>query len=117
MASGLAVLELESECTQKIYPSETVTLAGPHPIDIANKLNELLKDGERRSNQARAAQKWVGQFSWDQLAHVVESAVLERLSTKGYLVSTPVSTPNIVKEVPKASLSFRRTMVVNYFKR
>jgi glycosyltransferase involved in cell wall biosynthesis len=88
MASGLAVLELDAESTRRIYPEEIITLAGPHPIDIAEKLEGLLANSERRADQANAALTWVSQFSWEKFARTVESAIHERLQAKGFSTST-----------------------------
>jgi len=104
MASGLAVLELNSESTRRIFPKDIVTLAGPHPIDIADKLEALLRDVDRRGHQASAALTWVHQFSWEQFARVVESAILERLPEKGFSILTGISAPSITKQTPKASV-------------
>ena len=84
MASGLPVLELDAESTRRIYPAEIITLAGPHPIDIAEKLEALLADPQRCADQASAALTWVSQFSWEKFARTVESAIVERLQVKGF---------------------------------
>lgn len=104
MASGLAVLELDGESTRRIYPQGVVALAGPHPLDIAEKLEALLEDRELRTGQAAAALNWVRQFSWEDFARVVERALLERLSAKGYTASIGISAPLVAGEKPKASV-------------
>jgi glycosyltransferase involved in cell wall biosynthesis len=102
MASRLAVLELDGESTRRIYPKKIITLAGPHPLDIAEKLKALLENHKLRAAQARAALTWVRQFSWEQFARVVEGAILERLQAKGFSAALPA--PFIAKEPPKASI-------------
>ena len=79
MACGLAVVELNGESTQAVFPKDVITLTGPHPYSIASDLAKLLGDPNRRKRQAAAALQWVSQFDWERSARSVEGALLERL--------------------------------------
>jgi glycosyltransferase involved in cell wall biosynthesis/GT2 family glycosyltransferase len=91
MACGLPVLELNVESTRAIFPQGVVTLAGPEPGDIAQKLAHMLDDASAREKQAQTALEWVGGFSWEGAAKAVEAALRERL---GELV--PMVAPSLV---------------------
>lgn len=79
MACGLPVLELDVPSTRRIFPSGVVTLGGPQPGNIADRLRELVRDPARRRAQSQAGLEWVSQFSWEGAARAVEAAVVERL--------------------------------------
>ena len=79
MACGLPVFELDTESTREIFPDGTVTLAGPDPSDMADKLSELIKSPNLRQSQARNALEWVGQFTWEGSARMVEQAIIAYL--------------------------------------
>ncbi len=80
MACGLPVIEIEGESTRAVFPEDVVTLTGPHPCAIADSIEALLRDSERRRRQANAAFRWVDQFGWESAAHLVERALLEKLT-------------------------------------
>lgn len=112
MACGLPVVEFDNESTRAIFPKNVVAFAGPEPAAIADTLERLIKSPEARARQAEAALKWVGQFSWEQSARDVESAVKEKLGHNGWKAIEPrPSKPNgkgkapaIVTEPVKASV-------------
>jgi len=79
MACGLPIVELKGESTECIFPGETVSLAEPHPEKIADAIEALLKDEERRKAQAEAAHEWVNGFCWEKSAKLVEAALKSRL--------------------------------------
>jgi len=83
MACGLPIVELKGNNTSCIFPEETVSLAEPDPVRIADSIEALLRDPEKRLAQAAAAQAWVGQFSWPASADLVEEALVERLRDFG----------------------------------
>lgn len=87
MACGLPVLELNGESTRAIFPSEVVTLGGPDPLDIADKLAQLLDNPAARKAHAEAALAWVETFSWEGSARDVENALIERLSETSKLAA------------------------------
>jgi glycosyltransferase involved in cell wall biosynthesis len=79
MACGLPVLDLDIESVRAVYPPDVLTLAAPNPPAIAQALDRLLGDAEHRAAQARAAAAYVGQFSWEASARLVERALQERV--------------------------------------
>ncbi|NVJ97155.1 MAG: glycosyltransferase [Alphaproteobacteria bacterium] len=83
MACGLPIVELDGESTRAIFPEGTVSLAAPDPLAIADRLQALLENEEMRRTQADAAYDWVREFSWEQSANAVESAIQERLKEFG----------------------------------
>lgn len=83
MACGLPVVELEGDSTQAIFPEGVVTLAGPNPFDIADKVEAFVLDRAKREDQAQRAFDWVGQFDWRSSAEHVAAAFKERLKELG----------------------------------
>ena len=80
MACRLPVVEIDGDSTRAVFPTTVVTFTGPHPLAIAADIAALLKDPRRRRRQVTAARRWVSQFDWEKSAHMVERALLERLS-------------------------------------
>ena len=94
MACGLPVVEIDVESTRGIFPDDVVTFCGPHPLEIADAIGNLLRNPDRRRRQAEAAAAWVSSFSWEQSARSVETALCDRLSERGYQYCTP----NLVRQ-------------------
>jgi GT2 family glycosyltransferase len=92
MASGLPLIEFDTESTQVIFPEDTVTLAGPQPSDIAAKLGTLMDDPDRLARQRQAALDWVNQFSWRDSARTVETTIKDYLAEKGAKLTAPAIT-------------------------
>ena len=90
MACGLPLLELDTESTRAIFPEGVVTFGGPLPEQIAARLNQMLDNPAQCESQADAALKWVGQFSWQKSARLVEKHILEYLGQQ-----TKLATPAI----------------------
>jgi glycosyltransferase involved in cell wall biosynthesis len=84
MACGLPVIELNVPSTRRIFPEEVITLAGPHPIQIALDIKGLLHDSARRQRQREKALSWVAQFSWASAARSIYEALIERLKSIGH---------------------------------
>jgi glycosyltransferase involved in cell wall biosynthesis len=103
MACELPIVELKGENTTCIFPEDTVTLAEPNPVAIADGLEKLLTDPALREKQAGAAAKWVSQFSWPDSAHLVESALKERLAEFAQ-DTAGVSEPKVEEQPLKASV-------------
>lgn len=82
MACGLPVLELDTESTQSVFPKGVVTLGGPSPEDLRDKLNVLIDDPARRKAQARAALEWVSMYSWESAARQVEAGLREYVGSR-----------------------------------
>jgi glycosyltransferase involved in cell wall biosynthesis len=102
MASGLPVVDLDVESTRAIYPPNVVTFAKPNPIAIADALQHLLRDAERRGDQREAALNWVSQFSWSGAADVVELSIVGRLRELGHVASPAIQ--SMTSTAPKASV-------------
>lgn len=92
MASGLPLIEFNTESTQVIFPKGAVTLAGPEPIDIAKKISGLMDAPTKRECQRKVALKWVKNFSWRDSAREVETAIVDFLGEKGAKLSSPSTT-------------------------
>jgi len=91
MACGLPLLELDTDSTRAIFPPDVVTLAGPDPLDVADKLRRLITDRAGRERQARAARAWVAGFSWEGAARAVEAAILDYLGPERQLAAPAVA--------------------------
>lgn len=89
MASGLPLIELDTDSTRLIFPEDVVTLAGPAPGDIAAKLGLLLDRPDHRDRQRQAALSWVQQFSWRDSASGVETAIKDYLTQTGVSLAAP----------------------------
>jgi len=89
MACGLPLVELDTESTRAIFPEGVVTLAGPDPLDIRDKIGSLLDDTERCDRQSTEARRWVDQFSWEGSARDIEAALVERLGERGVELFAP----------------------------
>lgn len=102
MACGLPIVELKGESTECIFPGNTISLAEPHPLKIADTLEQLLLDERARQKQSVTARKWVNQFSWEASAELVEKAITERLQEFGTDTTPKKSRPK--KRKNKASV-------------
>ena len=100
MACGLPIVELKGESTECIFPAETVSLAEPHPEEIADAIEVLLADKKRCNRQAEAAHAWVESFSWQASAQMVQDALIERLNE----FATDVPQSPAKTEKPKVSV-------------
>ena len=101
MACGLPVVEIDAASTRAIFPDGVVTFCGPQPLEIADAIGTLLRESDRGRRQAEAAAAWVSSFSWEQSARLVEAALRDRLSERGYgsraRSTTPAANPAKVK--------------------
>jgi glycosyltransferase involved in cell wall biosynthesis len=98
MACGLPVVEIDVESTRAIFPDDVVTFCGLQPLEIADAIGTLLADSDRRRRQAEAARAWVSSFSWEKSARLVEGALCDRLSERGYKPRSCVMTsPRMLK--------------------
>ncbi len=92
MACGLPLVEFNTESTQAIFPAEAITLAGPMPVDIAEKINVLMDSPDMRECQRDAALAWVANFSWHRTAAKVEKTIIQYLEHKGAHLAAPAVT-------------------------
>ncbi|MCB8839396.1 glycosyltransferase [Aurantimonas sp. VKM B-3413] len=103
MACGLPVVELDVESTRAIYPDGVVSRALPDPAAIADEMEALITDAERRVRQRAAALAWVGQFSWDGAAAIIETSIVDRLQELGHSPRPPAAprvSPKISVVIP-----------------
>jgi len=84
MACGIPVAELDVESTRAIFPEGVVTYLSTEPSEMASQLAELVEDKPKRIAQAEVAYNWVSQFTWEDAAKAVESAIFERLPELGF---------------------------------
>ena len=89
MACGLPLVEFNTQSTQATFPADTITLAGPMPVDIADKIGKLLSAPDQRDRQRTAALAWVSGFSWEGTANQVEKSILSYLDHKGANLAAP----------------------------
>jgi glycosyltransferase involved in cell wall biosynthesis len=101
MACGLPIVELKGDSTEGIFPSDTVTLAEPHPRQIADALAKLIEEPDLRRQQANAARIWVEGFCWEASAKLVEKALQSRLTD---FVPATLPAPKVAAAVPKAAV-------------
>lgn len=103
MACGLPVIELDGESTRASCPPDTVRFCKPDPIAIADAVQDLIRDENKRKEQADAAAAWIQSFSWENSAREVERAFLDKLKEDGY---EPIAKPAVVAQsaAPKASV-------------
>ena len=93
MASGLPVLELDTDSTRAVFPEGTVALVGPDPRHIAHQLSAFMDAPDRQAEQQARAQDWVSEFKWETSARSVEAALLEYLNHSTTLVPAPPVVP------------------------
>jgi glycosyltransferase involved in cell wall biosynthesis len=78
MACKLPVLEMKGPTIETIFKDGyNITLAEPNPISIADKMDYLLRNPDKRREIAENARQYVRQFSWEKSAKKVE-AILKR---------------------------------------
>ena len=101
MACGLPIIEFDGENTRAIFNENIVTFTSADPLDIADTLEDLINDPDRREIQSERALDWVRQYSWPMSAKMVEKHIIERLTS---FASPQRSAPAILSEKPKASV-------------
>lgn len=79
MATGLPVVELDTESTREAFPTGVVHLAEPTPDGISDVLASLLNDRDARIAQGKRGLEWVGSLSWEKSARSIEQALISRL--------------------------------------
>jgi glycosyltransferase involved in cell wall biosynthesis len=95
MACGLPVVELDTESTRAIFPEDSVEYASPSPVAIADALELLIRNEERREIVRRGGHEFISALSWEKSAKALESAFLEGLSE----TCSPVVPSQIVSKV------------------
>jgi glycosyltransferase involved in cell wall biosynthesis len=81
MACKLPLIELKGPNTEIVFKDgENINLAEPDPISIADKIEDLINNPEKRKQQAENAYEYVKQFSWEKSARKVEEILKRELS-------------------------------------
>ena len=80
MACQLPVLDLRGETLQGIFQDgENISLAEPNPMALADKIEDLLTNQEKRKAMVDNAYQYVKQFSWEKSANKVEEILKREL--------------------------------------
>lgn len=87
MACDLPVVEIDAPSTRAIFRDGEVTFAKPLPTAIADAIEGLMADPQRRERQRRKGRDFVTATSWEGSARMIEAALFERLRERGF---TPV---------------------------
>jgi glycosyltransferase involved in cell wall biosynthesis len=103
MACGLPVIELDGESTRAVFPPDVIHMCKPGPVAIADAIEDLLRNEEKRKRLAAAAAAWIKPFSWENSAREVERAFLDKLKEDGYQA---IARPAVATRsaAPKASV-------------
>lgn len=80
MACGLPVIDLDLESVRAVFSEDCMKMVEPHPVAIADGLQDFLGNGERREQLSQAGLDLTRDLSWEKSARCVESALVERLS-------------------------------------
>lgn len=94
MACNLPVVEIDTPSTRAIFMNGEVTFAKQAPYQIADAVEALMADPDRRASQVRQGRAFVDRTSWENSARVIESSILERLREIG---CTAISAEAIAK--------------------
>ena len=84
MACGLPVVDVNHPSVLSAFPAEqdVIEVADPDVAAIADRLDALLADAERRRRLARAAREFVSGMTWKAAAEQVEAAARRRLAER-----------------------------------
>lgn len=68
MSCGLPVVELDVESIRHVFPDDVLSLAKPTPINVADKLAELIDDKTLRDSVANAGHQYANRYDWSDSA-------------------------------------------------
>lgn len=85
MACGLPIIEIDVESTRAVFPNDVVSLAKPNVKNIANTLKELIQNPNLRLELSKKSIEFASKTNWENSAKKIESAIIERLTEKGFL--------------------------------
>jgi glycosyltransferase involved in cell wall biosynthesis len=80
MACGLPVIDLDVESVRAEFPEGVLKRTMPHPIAIADALEELLNDSSKRVALSTLGAKFANQFCWEDSGKIIEKAICERVA-------------------------------------
>lgn len=83
MVSDIPVVEIDTESTRAAYPEDAVVRARPAAYAIADELEALLGDPERRRALIAAGRRFVEVSDWEASVKLVGDAIVERMAAKG----------------------------------
>ncbi|MDH0117653.1 glycosyltransferase [Rhizobium pusense] len=83
-ACGLPVVELDCESTRAVFKNGEVTFAEATPYGVANAVEALADNPEKRNSQIQRALEFVAATSWEKSARDIEAAITERLDSLGF---------------------------------
>jgi glycosyltransferase involved in cell wall biosynthesis len=79
MATGLPVVELNTESINLEFTDDVIVKVDPNPIDISSKLLKLLQDKTFRNEVAQLGFDFVKNDSWEESIKKVEKTIRERV--------------------------------------
>ena len=99
-ACGLPVVDLDVPSVRAVFTNDEVTYAKPTPHDIADALEALLDNQEKRRAQIENAYAYLDGCSWENSARSLEAAFVERLKEKKFQPIDPeqITAPVIVSK-------------------
>lgn len=83
-ACGLPVVDLDVPSMRAVFTPDEVALADPTPQGVADAVEALIKDPERRARQREAALARAHEHNWQDSARLVEAGIKERLAERGH---------------------------------
>ena len=83
MACDLPVVELDCESTRAVFPEGAVIHAAATVNGVADALELILDDEEKRRATVMAGRAFVSSVSWNRSARLIENAIIDRLVENG----------------------------------
>ena len=80
MACGLPVIDLDVESVRAEFPEGVLKRTMPHPVAIADALEELLNDSAKRVTLSKLGANFANQFCWEDSGKIIEKAICERVT-------------------------------------
>jgi glycosyltransferase involved in cell wall biosynthesis len=80
MACGLPVIDLDVESVRAEFPEGVLKRTMPHPVAIADALEELLYDSFKRVALSKLGTNFANQFCWEDSGRIIEKAICERVT-------------------------------------
>jgi glycosyltransferase involved in cell wall biosynthesis len=80
MACGLPVIDLDVESVRAEFPEGVLKRTMPHPVAIADALEELLNDSAKRVTLSKLGANFANQFCWEDSGKIIEKALCERIT-------------------------------------
>lgn len=81
LACGLAVVELDTEAIRSTYGAAPLELGAPAPLALADAVERLVADGDRRRRRAQAGLSLAAERTWAGAAGQVESGLRDAIAS------------------------------------